>query len=191
MFVGLDSFEAAFWVCATVGTTLFVLKSLLMIVGGLDGHVDTDAGDVGHEGADGSDVAFKLLSINSITGFFMMFGWVGLAAYKQMSMNGLISLLLGAFAGLVMMLLTARLFQSARLFTSSGSRFVITNAIGQIGSVYEEIQAGGSGKIQITVDHVTREIDAVSADGSAIASFKTIEVIEVVNPTTVSVRLKN
>jgi hypothetical protein len=56
--------------------------------------------------------------------------------------------------------------------------------------VYEEIQADGSGKIQITVDHVTREIEAVSVDGSTIPSFKTVEVVAVVNPTTVSVRLK-
>ena len=193
MFEGLDSYESAFWVCAVGGTTLFVLKSLMMIVGGIGGEldVDVDGGDIAHDGVEGSDFAFKLLSINAITGFFMAFGWGGLFFYKQAGASAILSVLGGGLIGFATMYATAKLFQSIGLLVSDGSVFNIENTIGETGLVYQEIPAEGRGVIQMTLDGVTREIEATSADGTAIASFKNIEVVAVVNPTTVSVRLKS
>lgn len=190
MFEGMDSYEIAFWVCAVGGTTLFFLKSLMLIIGGMDHELDIDSNEVAQDGLDSSDAAFKLLSINSITGFFMMFGWVGLACYVQAELIPIVSLLGGTIAGLITMYLTAKLFQAARHLVSNGSQFIIENTIGQIGSVYQEIPENGSGKIQITVDGITREIKAVSAENNPLNSFTTIEVVAVVNPTTVSVKQK-
>lgn len=190
MLEGMDSYEIAFWVCAIAGTTLFFLKSLLLIVGGMDHELDIDSNEIAQDGLDSSDAAFKLLSINSITGFFMMFGWVGLACYVQAELIPILSLFGGTIAGLITMYLTAKLFQGARHLISNGSQFIIENTVGKTGSVYQEIPENGSGKIQITVDGITREIDAISADNQSINSFTTIEVVSVLNPTTVAVKQK-
>ena len=148
MFEGMDTYETAFWIFAVAGTTLFVLKTLMMIVAGMEHGSDVDA--------DGSDVAFKLLSINSVTGFFMMFGWVGLAAYKQAELSGGLSVVCGFLAGLFAMYLISMLFLSALKLVSSGTQYRIEDTVGKQASVYEAIPAQGNGRIQVVLEDITR-----------------------------------
>ena len=191
MFDNADTLEMGFWLCAIAGTLLFALKSLLSLVGGVEHHVDVGihAHDVAHTGVDGSDAAFELLSINSILGFIMMFGWVGLSSYKQFSLGEVASICLALVAGAATMYFTASLFHNAMKLVSHGAQFKLADAIGKHGTVYNRIVGNGKGRIQIAIQNVTREIDAVSDDGVEIESGKSIEVVKVVDDETVQVKL--
>ena len=188
--------EWFFWFCALAGTVFFVLRVILMLVGGaMESGMDADVGadthiEMSHSAHDGtvSDTHFEFISVNSITAFFMMFGWVGLTCYKQFLLNGGLSVVIGFLAGVGCMLITAYLFRLARKLVSKGSMFSVDQAVGQRGTVYQQIPADGRGKINVVLNDTTREIEAVAEDQKEINSFQTIEVVRVVDQRTVAVR---
>lgn len=182
--------DLVFWASAIFGTILFALRLIATIIGGITedfGEVDDFAGDDGdiHHSATGS---FKLFTIHSISGFFMMFGWVGLACIKQLGYSHQTSITYAISAGVVTMFLTALIFKGALLLVSSGSRFDIKKTVGLIGTAYQRIPLDGQGKIQLVVDGVTREILAQSSDHTTIESFKIVRVVKVLDHETVIVK---
>ncbi len=180
--------ESIFWMCAIGGTLLFFLKVGLVLLSGLgaegfdsdhaDGHDFDVETDLDHHGALSS---FKLLSLNSLSGFFMMFGWVGLTALKQFNLHPFLSSLCGVGAGFILLLLSGLLLKGALALVSPGTRFETSQCIGLTGSVYQKIPTGGIGKIQLLVQGVTREVLAKSNDGKEIASFAQIKVADVID----------
>lgn len=185
-----QSSDLVFWSSALFGTTLFALRLLMFIVGLGD---DADSVEHDHAGVDGDDVShhttgsFKLLTMHSISGFFMMLGWVGLACSQQLSFSSGASALIGLAAGVLMMVLTALIFRWARVLTSPGTRFDIRKTVGLTGTVYQQIPAHGQGKIQVVVDGITRELLAQSAEGVAIKSFSHVKIQAVVDHEVVTV----
>ncbi|MFC2140525.1 hypothetical protein ACFLQ1_02255, partial [Candidatus Auribacterota bacterium] len=153
-----------------------------------------DGGDVDVDGdfdVD-SDVAFELISINSLTAFFMMFGWIGLSCYKQFSLNSALSILIATAAGICCMLITAFLFRVAKKLVSQGVKFNIADTVGKVASVYLKIPTQGKGKIQISInDGMTRELAAISKDHEEIDSFQSVEIVEVIDANTVAVKKIN
>lgn len=190
-FASADSTEKLFWVFAVFGTLFFLIRVVFAIVGGF-GVEDADGGGEGTaDDADGShesDVAFKLISLNSVTGFLMMFGWVGLASYKDHGLIAAQAVLAAFVGGLVTMALTAQLFRIAMNFTSKGSRFTIKSLVGANGSVYVRIPSDGRGQVQVSHNDRTRTLEAISEDHVELESFTNIKVVKVVDPRTVSVR---
>jgi hypothetical protein len=182
--------DILFWLTALIGTIFFGLKVLLSFLGGFSD--DLDSVDVDTDGYDhGTDQAFKLFSIHSLTGFFMMFGWVGLACYKQYDISSSWSILIASLAGVFMMFVTAYLFKMASLFVSSGTKFYIQELIDRRALVYQKIPASGEGKIQITVNGYQREIRAVSENHEEIDSFTEVVVKKVIDTQTVAVNSIN
>jgi len=185
-----QSSDVVFWSSALFGTTLFALRLLMFIVGLGD---DADSIEHDHAGVDGDDVAhhatgsFKLLTLHSISGFFMMLGWVGLACLHQLSYTIGWATFAGLAAGVAMMVITALMFKWSRVLTSAGTRFDIRKTVGLTGTVYQHIPASGVGKIQVVVDGVTRELLAQSADSVAINSFEHVAIQAVVDHEVVSV----
>ncbi|MCO6432545.1 MAG: hypothetical protein J5J00_16955 [Deltaproteobacteria bacterium] len=191
MFESMDSFQISFWVCAIAGTSFFALKVLTSLMAGIGHDLDADfdaAPEVAHDGIESSDAAFKAISITSLTGFFMMFGWVGLASYEQAQLGSVLSLFAATAAGAVTMYVTALIFQAATKLSSAGARFDINATVGKSASVYQKIPANGRGRIQMQVADVTHEIDAISENLTEIESFAAVEVVRVVNSDTVSVK---
>jgi len=178
--------EMVFWVCALVATIFFVGRVIMMVVtGGMDVDIDTGGhGDVGHH----PDSSFELISINTITAFLMMFGWIGLACYKQFGLGATASVALALLAGTVCMFATAFCFKQAKRLASGGSAFSLQKTVGKKASVYQRIPAQGRGKIAISVGDMTHEIDAIAADQKEIVSFQAVEVVSVVDQTTVAVK---
>lgn len=186
LFKTADWLEVVFWCCALAGTIFLFLRVVLMLF----------AGDVGEaDGGDfdtGSDTAFEMISINSLTAFFMMFGWVGLSCYKQFSFNSALSILSATVAGISCMLVTAFLFRAAKKLVSRGVTFNIDDTVGKVASVYLRIPAQGSGKIQISIDGaMTRELAAISKNHEEIESFQRVEIVEVIDKNTVAVKKLN
>ncbi len=178
------STDSALWGFAVLGTTLFVMQAVLMFTGVLgDGagphDVDTSSGSVGD---------FQLLSFQSLTAFFMTFGWSGLAALNEFNLATPYALLVGLGIGLLCMGLTSWMFQSIRKLATEGAVYRLEDLVGIKTSVYETIPVGGVGRIQATVGSMIREVKAVAEDRQAIESFAHVEVLKVVDSETVSVQ---
>lgn len=190
MFSDLSSTENIFWVCAILGSLFFLFKILVTLAGGgdLDVESDVNADALDSIDAHGTEVAFKLISLTSISSFIMMFGWVGLASYSQFGLTTLPSLLVAFVAGLITMYLVGKLFLVAGNFTSKGASFSKTDLIGQVASVYHEIPENGRGKIQITIAGMHREFEAESDNNQKIESFKSVKIIKLLNESTVIVK---
>ncbi|MBS1987916.1 hypothetical protein JST56_02895 [Candidatus Dependentiae bacterium] len=172
--------DLVFWATALFGTTLFFLRLCATIIGGTTDdmtEIDHTFGDDGemHHSSTGS---FKLFTVHSISGFFMMFGWVGLACIKQLGYSHPVSIVTALIAGTITMVLTGLIFKGAMLLVSSGTHFDIKKTVGLVGTVYQRIPHNGQGKIQLVVDGVTREVLAQSLDQCAIDSFRLVKVIK-------------
>lgn len=192
-FLASDMLGRVFWGCAIGGTLFFLLRVIMMVVGG-DLDDAGDGGDVGDMGdADGfsdvSDVAFTMFSINSITAFVMMFGWAGLTTHVQYEVSSLRAVFIALMVGILAMLITAYLFQIAMKLVSRGAQFTIESVVGMNVKVYQQIPAHGLGKIHVSIPGgMTREVGAISEDKVLIESFKLATVVRVVDQNTVSVK---
>ncbi len=179
----LKSIEYFYLVCIVVGGLLFILRAILFAVGGGDsgGDASIDSGsdfdldgDVDHVAEPG----LKLVSMQGITGFFLMFGLVGMA----MSRGGIQptwTALGGVAAGLVTMLVTAKVFLEMQRLQSDGT-LRMENAIGLVGRVYLTIPEEGSGKVSIAIQGGLRELEAVSATKERIPTGESVRVVSLI-----------
>lgn len=202
--VSIRGAELIYWVFALVGSFFFLFRLAAMVVGGFggeDGALDSvgdSGGDVdGGHGAggtphsyslDATDAAFKLVSLQSLTGFFMTFGWAGLAGQKQFGLGTTLSFLIAMASGAIAMFITAYLFKLMSKLNSAGDVFSVEKTLGLSGSVYARIPAEGRGQVRLSVNNATRFVEAVSEDRQDLESFIDITVVRVVDGTTVAVR---
>jgi hypothetical protein len=196
--------EKVFFFCAVVGGGVFLIRFILLLFGGFGdvdmetdagvdmdmdadiGDMDIDAGDAGLdagavEGLDADGAAsFHLLSIQGVTGFFMMFGLVGLTMARQSGFGDVISIAGATCAGFATMLIIAKVYSVMRLLQSSGT-LNLRNAIGKEGMVYLTIPAEGTGKIRVVIQDGLKVFNAVSADKKEIKTDERIKVVKVVS----------
>jgi membrane protein implicated in regulation of membrane protease activity len=181
----LTGVERIYAACALVGGLLFVIRTLMTLIGGFDSDGDFDLGDdidvtdVSTESGT-ADSSFRALSIQGITAFFMMFGLVGLALSRQSGSGVAISTMGGAIAGIGTMWLISRIFKSMQKLQADGT-LRYENAIGKDGSVYLTIPAEGSGQVSIAFQNKLRTCDAISADKVEIRTGERVTVVDVVN----------
>ncbi|MDR1429926.1 MAG: hypothetical protein LBI85_06515 [Spirochaetaceae bacterium] len=184
-----------FWGAAIFGSVFFALRVVLFVVGGFgadapDGEasLDGESAQLSHsQELEASDGAFKLLSLNSVTGFIAMFGWAGLAAYSQYNLPFFAALLIAAFSGLGVLFVTAALFYFAMKLKSPGAEFDIGRAVGTTAEVYLQISPPGTGKISFAVNGTKHECNAVSSGGKTIPSFEKVTITGIVDSHTVTV----
>jgi hypothetical protein len=177
-----------FWASAFAGTLLFALRIVSALVGNFtdfadDFDLDIDAPDGLHH----TTPSFKIFSLHTLAGFFMMFGWVGLACSNQLGWSYVSASLMAFGVGFLMMVLTAWIFRGASMLESSGSQFDIKKTIGLSGHVYQRIPKDGQGKVSLSVNGITRELMAQTADGQDLESFITIKIVKVVGDDVVEV----
>jgi hypothetical protein len=174
----LSSMETFYLACAVIGGGMFILRSIMMVVGLGDDHHDGDTGDL-HTDADGSPMAdFKMVSINGITAFVLMFGATGfLMLRNQQGAPWLVGAI--AFAvGLAMMFTVAKLFHLARKLQSDGTIHP-HHAVGAEGSVYLTIRPAEIGKVQLTVRGAFKIFDARANNPAT--TLKTGDAVKVVS----------
>lgn len=171
------SLNTIYLICAVAGGTVVVLRLILMAVGLDHGDAPDAAPDVDHGGLDHAGGGINLLSLQSISGFFTMFGLVGLGLL-QVRATPLVSLLGALAAGLFTAWVTAMLFMQMRRLQSEGT-LVINNAIGQTGTVYLTIPEKGSGVVTVTVQGAQRNLDAVSEHGLRIPTGSVVRVVSI------------
>lgn len=196
----MDWLELVFLGSAVIGGTLFLLRMISMVVGGLDfgdadlpqdfdagmdvldGGIDADVGDIGHAS---TMLSFKFLSLQGLTAFFMMFGLIGLALLRA-NLWPLIAIGGGMIAGLITVWVIGIIFTAMGRLQSSGT-LNIRNAIGQQGTVYLTIPKEGSGQVSVAVQGSLRIFDAVSDGQVKIATGDKIQVINVIDNKTLVV----
>jgi hypothetical protein len=176
--MGLDTI---YLVCAVAGGALLAIRILLMLfgldhgdAGNFDTSIDLDHGDLAGAG-DGSGSIFTFLSIQSIAGFFTMFGLVGLGLL-QINTSNLLSLVGALAAGVFTAWCTGMIFLAMRRLQSEGT-LVIGNAVGQTGTVYLTIPETGTGSVNVTVQGSLRTLDAVSHKGNRIPTGSIVKVV--------------
>jgi membrane protein implicated in regulation of membrane protease activity len=217
LFGELSGLEKVFLTCAILSGILFAIRMIMFFLGGfadadadadvdvdvdvdmdvdmdvdadidvdVDADVDADAGELSAEPGT-SDISFRLLTFQGITGFFVMFGLVGFALLRQSKVGEETAIAGAVIAGFITLLAIGKLFSMMKSMQSSGT-INVRNAIGQEGSVYLTIPAEGTGKVQVRVQERLREFEAVSENKQEIKTGEKIKVLRVVSGNTLIVR---
>ncbi|MBE0698083.1 MAG: hypothetical protein IH586_14275 [Anaerolineaceae bacterium] len=162
-------------ICTIGGGTILILRFILAVVGLDSGDADIpndsamDALSGDHAGG------FNLLSLQSIAGFFTMFGLVGMGLL-QIKASDFLSILGALFAGGFTAWATGMIFLGMRRLQSEGT-MDIQNAVGQTGTVYLTIPETGTGVVTVTVQGGLRNLDAVSENRQPIPTGKIVKVV--------------
>ncbi len=172
-FFRISFLEQVYLVCALLGGLGFVLQVVGMMLGLGDGHIDLHGGDMS---VSDFDAGYKVLSVQGIAAFFLMFGLVGFVLLKEGMTDNIWSMVWATLSGLGGLALVSALFAFFSRMQSSGT-MKVENAIGQQGRVYLTIPAGGTGKVIVTVQESQREFDAVSANNEEIPTDDRIKVV--------------
>ena len=162
----LSGLPFVYGICALVGGCLFLIVMVLMFIG-IEFDLDALADGSGH------------VSLHGISGFFTLFGLVGL--YLDGQGHGvLVSATGGIGAGGVMFLAVSRVIMAMKNLESSGN-ITVDQTVGARGSVYAEILPGESGAVTIFIDDRERRYDAVTDEPAGLKTGDLIEVREVIS----------
>jgi len=162
----LSGLPLLYGICAVIGGCLFLILMVLMFIG-IEFDFDALADGSGH------------VSLHGISGFFTLFGIVGLYLNSQ-GYGALVSSAGGIGAGGVMFLTVSRIIMSMRKLESSGN-INVDQAVGARGSVYAEILPGESGAVNIFIDQRERRYEAVTDEPAGLKTGDAIEVKEVIS----------
>lgn len=183
-FSALPMMMQVFWGCAIVGSAIFVVQVVLMLIG-----IDSDVADMDFDTGDTLDLGggMSLLSIKSLINFIVGFGWGGVCLSSSIESKSLL-VIAALVVGLLFSLLYLFLYKKLRGLESNGA-FDISNCEGKIADVYLRIPAkrGGQGKIQISVNGSVHEIAAIT-DGGELPSGSKVTVVEVIDKSLVRVK---
>lgn len=192
----LNFLEKIYLMCAILGGAFFVLRTILMLsgIGDADSDTDTDFDhDTSHvedidQGDHGDhDAGLRLLTLQGLTAFIMMFGATGFAFSRGSFLSNIMTFIVGAAVGLFAMWLVAKGFALMRSMQSTGT-MRISDAIGEEGTVYLTIPAEGIGKIQVVVSGRLTVMDAVSQDKVQLKTGARVCVSEITSGGMLSVR---
>jgi len=180
-FQALSGLEQAFATAALIGSIVFVFQLVMMLLGvhGADAHAP--GMEVSHDVAHAdSDTAFKVLSIQGLTAFVMMFGFAGFAMSRGSGFTALPSLAAAFAVGFAAMWLVAKTFSLFRRMQSSGT-LNLSNAVGQTGRIYLGVKPGSPGKIEVAVQGRLQIFDAVGEGDEALPTDTRVVVLRVEN----------
>lgn len=177
-----SALDKLYLVCGSVGSLIFLIRLGLMLAG-IDHHGDVDSGGGDFHGdAHGdihdTDAGFKVLTVQGVTAFIMMFGWVGLAVSRASGSGFLLAMPAGFGAGAAAIYFMGWAMSLMRHMQSSGN-LDIRKAVGQEGHVYLTIPDDGSGVVQIEIQNRLREMDAVASDKRQIKTGERVRVVAV------------
>ena len=169
-FLGLSVLEMLYVASAVLGGLVFLVRIvLLFFVGDGDGALD----DVGVD----SDAGFQLLSIQGLSGFFVMFGLVGLGLI-QAGVSELLTSVWALVAGGITILAVAQL-SSLMLRLQSSGNIELASTLGSEGTVYLTIPADGVGRAHIRIHDRLRTYDARSKTKAELKTGTPIRVAEI------------
>lgn len=177
LWAALPAFEKVLWGIALVASALFVLQVLMTFIGG-DSDMDGDA-DMDVEGDAGA--GHQMFTLKNLIAFFTLFAWTTLACLDQ-GLSPLVSIIIGSFAGIIMVVIMMYLFSRITALKHSGN-LSLKNAIGLTARTYLAIPAarGGLGKVHVRVQGGTKELDALTDEADVIPTGAMVRVLEVID----------
>ncbi len=178
-FDGMETTKQVFAVCAIIGGILFVIRLVMQFTGGIDDVIDVDA-EAG-EGAGDSDAAFRLLSLQFLVSFILMFGLVGLLLTDNTELDPLWCLLGAGVAGFCTGWAMQKAISLMMRLQHSGT-LDMNQAVGAYGRVYLRIPAEGTGRVQVNVQDRLIETDAASADDRELPTGTRVRVTRLAGP---------
>lgn len=175
--------EIVYWASVIIGGLLFLFRLVAFFFGGGDldagfeGDIDLSPGD--------TDASFNLLSLQSLSAFFLMFGLTGLALVSA-DYGTIWTILGGVIAGIFTIWVVSIIFSSMKRLQADGT-IVINNAIGKEGTVYLSIPAKGRGKVSVSVQGSLKIFDAISVNNIEIKTGEMVKVVDVTGDQTLVV----
>lgn len=190
----MTGLERIFASCALVGGVIFVFRLVMQFMGadfdadgadGLDGVDGLDGADADFDSdfdaeIGDTDYSFKLISLQGLSAFFLMFGLVGWAMLRQSGFTPTHSVFGGAAAGLGTVWVMKKVFEMAMKLQSSGN-IKVKNAIGQEGTIYLTIKPGKTGKVRVTVQNHLKIFNATSDSEDEIKTGDRVRVVRIVS----------
>lgn len=166
--------STVYFVMGALGTLVFSIKALLLIVFGMD-----DGGDFDLDAGAGASDGLHIFSLLSIVSFMMGAGWMGLACRLEWGLGPVPSALASTGFGFSLMLGTSYAMYRMKKFDQPG-HYDVQKCVGHTGRVYLAIPAQGAlgGQVEINVDGRRSVMPAVTL-GPAIASFAPVKVASV------------
>jgi hypothetical protein len=188
----LDTFQQVMFVLAVTASVVMLIFIVLMLIGidnsDFDGIDSPDFHlDVINDEPLSAIGGLKVLSVRGVLAFISIGGWAAFLFANFMSV--LWSSLLGIVFGVIAAYLVALAFRAIFRLESSGN-IEYENSIGNIGTVYMRIpkKKGGKGKVSIIIQERLIEANAITNEDQDIMPKTEVEVIGVVETTTLIVK---
>jgi len=169
-----------FSVPAILGTVYFLFQIFMGGIGGdldvgADLDVDLDTG-VGHGDAPGAEVG--VLSLQSLSAFFMASGWSGFAALRLLDFGITGAVMIALISGVVFAWALVWIMRKMLRLQNSGN-VSLGQTMGLDGDVYIQVPPAGqgSGRVKLIMGTRQREFSAVQAGSEPIASRTRVRVV--------------
>ena len=181
----LDGDGKFFYGIALVSSLVMGIQLVLTLLGGA---FDSPDGEFEVEGTDGD---LGVLSIRTISSFFVGFGWGGITAmnvWPDHPNKMLISTAAGGLCGLFFLWTVWTTMKGLHSLKSDGT-IDYANAVGQVGTVYIPVHPNrkGGGQIQVKVQGRERTVLAITDAETEIGNREKVKVLEKIDQQTVLV----
>ena len=173
------------WAITLSASLIFVIQTVMTFLGLGDHDADFDLDT--SDGSFDADPSMNLLTFRNLVNFCMGFGWTAVLMHEKIQSNALL-IIVSVIVGILLVTVVMWIFKWLSGMQQTGNIDVHKSAVGCEGKVYLTIpgERKGEGKVQITINNVVREYDAVT-DGETIPTGKAIKVTEVINDYTLLV----
>lgn len=187
----LTTFEHILYYIAVPFTIVLCLQTILTFLG-MDDQGDMDMESEMPDDFEGEfdgdfEISFQMFTVRNFIAFFTFFGWGGIWAASTGKTEFIAGLIAIGFGGIAMAL-SASFFYFMKKMAQSGN-LVIQYAVGKSGDVYLRIppEREGTGKINLVVQGALRELEAITDDKELIKTGSQVEVVSILNASTVVV----
>ena len=151
---GITGVDILFAAMAIIGTFLFIIYFLLILIGDFTGGLFDFEMD--------ADGVFHLFTIQGLLSFIMMFGIFGLSV-SQADQNAFVAIIAGTIAGTFSMYIVGKVFSMMQSLEQDNT-VEHSQAIGAKGTVYRTIQPGQMGQVQVEYQGALRTESAMAQD---------------------------
>ena len=166
-FQAMGGFELALWYTAIFCSVVFVVQSLMILLGGdtdteTEMETDFNSTDVDHA-QDDTGKSFGWFSFKNLINFFLIFAWVGISCLNS-SLSTALTLFISTIAGLGFVVLMIFVFKVIKSLSQDNTP-KLSSLVGTDGVVYLFIPDNGKGKINIVFGGGIKTLDAMSESG--------------------------
>jgi len=171
-----------FYAIGLLSIAILLLQILLVAIG--VGH----HGDADFSGHGDHDSGIGLLTVRTVTAFFVGFGWTGVIMLNH-GYSIVIAIIAGTATGMVFLFTTWFLIHNLLRLQSGGGNVDYKNAIGTVGTVYVTIPAAeaGGGQIELNIQGRLMMAEAYTKAASSLKPTSKARVVALIGESTLLV----